>query len=382
MSPNTFPEGGQHCPATVGLYVHIPFFSIKCFYCDFTAFAGQSLTVERYLRALESEARLFSPRVPTTLYIGGGTPSELSVPQISQLFDLLYRAHPASVFSEITFEANPESLDAKKLRVLNDAGVTRLSLGLQTMDAALLKAIGRKHSPEDFLKVYALARRAGGPSISVDLMYGLPGQNMKRCRDSLAAVLELEPEHLSLYGLQVEDRTLFGKRAVEVDEDLSREMFEASLGMIGLAGYRHYEISNFARPGFESRHNLIYWNNGEYIGLGCGAAAYLNGERSTNIDRLRPYCEAVERGQRPRAISERLTGKEKLGEDAFLGLRLVQGFKPGPGLEAEFAKQWLSLSERGYIQREGDRVRLTHEGLFLANQALAEFVAPFPEAAA
>lgn len=364
-----------------GLYVHIPFCSIKCFYCDFAAFAGQLSTVERYLRALESEARLFPPIIPTTLYIGGGTPSELSAPQIEKLFALIRRVYPKAVFEEITFEANPESLDAEKLRVLKDAGVTRLSLGLQTLDSGLLKAIGRKHSPQDFLKVYALARQTDVFALSVDLMYGLPGQTLDNAVESLAAVLELKPEHLSLYGLQVEDRTLFGKKDIEVDEDLSREMFEASLEMVARAGYRHYEISNFARPGCESIHNRIYWNNGEYIGLGCGAASYLSGERSSNMDRLISYCETVERGRRPIASAERLAGKEKLGEAAFLGLRLVQGFFPGHELEAQFARQWSSLARRGFISREGDRVRLTREGLFLANQALAEFVPPFLEAA-
>lgn len=365
-------------PTALGLYVHIPFCSVKCFYCDFAAFSGQGRTVARYLAALEAEAGLFpAERPPTTLYLGGGTPSELKAPEIAELFALIRRAYPAAEFAEASFEANPESLDARKLELLRGAGVARLSLGLQTLDDGLLEAIGRRHTARDFLELYGQARRLGRLAINVDLMYGLPGQTLERHLRTLDLVLGLSPEHVSLYGLQVEDRTLFGRRGVLNDEDSEREMFEESLERLLRAGYHHYEISNFARPGFESEHNRNYWENGEYIGLGCGAASHRGGLRSTNTDRLEAYCRAVEAGKRPVAESERLEGRSALGERAWLGLRLIDGFEPGPELEAAFAFEWSSLAGRGLLERAGRRVRLSREGIFLANQVFMEFVPPF-----
>ncbi len=364
----------------LGLYVHIPFCSIKCYYCDFAAFSGQNAIARRYLRALETEAGLYKGRRPETLYVGGGTPSELSAPELRELFALIGRCFPDVRFQESTFEANPESLDEEKLSVLREAGVTRLSLGLQTADDALLKSIGRRHTAEDFRRVYRAARAVAGLAVSVDLMYGLPGQTLEGCLKSLDDVLALSPEHVSLYGLQVEDRTLYGKRDVEPDEALCREMFEASLDRLRAAGLRHYEISNFARPGRESLHNRIYWQDGDYIGLGCSAASYLAGERWSNADRLTVYCDAVEAGRSPAAQRERLQGREKLGERAFLGLRLVEGFVPGRELEEAFAPQWARLAARGLVERRGAVVKLTREGVFLANQAFSEFVPPFDDA--
>ncbi|MBI3551676.1 MAG: radical SAM family heme chaperone HemW [Elusimicrobia bacterium] len=363
----------------VGLYVHIPFCSVKCFYCDFTAFAGQGRSVARYLGALAAEARLKSGRVPDTLYVGGGTPSELSAPQIGELFDLIARAYPQSRFQESTFEANPESTTAEKLSVLRSCGVTRLSLGAQTLDDALLKGIGRRHTAADLVDVYRQARTFEGWSISIDLMYGLPGQTVLSFLKSLDDVLALEPEHLSLYGLQVEDRTLFSKRGVEPEDDACRAMYEDAIDRLNAAGYRHYEISNFAKPGFESKHNRIYWHDGEYVGLGCGAASFLDGVRSTSIDRLIPYCEAVEAGRLPTAQEEWLSGRDKLGETAMLGLRLVDGFEPGADIEREFFVEIGRLVERKLIRREGRRLKLTREGVFLANQAFMEFVPPFED---
>ncbi|MDE1977381.1 MAG: radical SAM family heme chaperone HemW, partial [Elusimicrobia bacterium] len=266
----------------IGLYVHIPFCSVKCFYCDFASYAGRKDIAARYLAALKAEAAMVQSRTPDTLYIGGGTPSELDAGDIAKLFSLIHESYPKSRFAEVTFEANPESLSEEKLEVLKRWGVSRLSLGLQTTDAALLKSIGRRHSPEDFFSIFRLARALGDWAISVDLMYGLPGQSAASHRKSLEEVLALEPEHLSLYGLHVEDKTVFGRKNTETDEDLGREMYETSIELIERAGLARYEISNFARPGFESLHNAIYWRDGEYVGLGCGAASHLGGVRGSN----------------------------------------------------------------------------------------------------
>ncbi|MBI5201639.1 MAG: radical SAM family heme chaperone HemW [Elusimicrobia bacterium] len=358
-----------------GLYVHIPFCAVKCFYCDFTAFSGQRASTARYLLALTREANLHRGLDVGTLYIGGGTPSELNADETRELFGILHQAFGRK-FSEITFEANPESLDEDKRAALKEAGVTRLSLGLQTADDKLLASIGRKHTWNDFRRVYD-ACAADGFSVNVDLMYALPGQTLSSSDRSVEQALALEPDHVSLYGLQVEDRTLFGKREVEVDEDLAREMFESALDRIEAAGLEHYEVSNFARPGKQSSHNRIYWNNGEYLGLGCGASSFLNGRRWANLDRLEPYCKAVENGGSPAAETETLSGKRALGETALLGLRLLEGLPWTPELEAAFPEERRHVVSRGWATLEAGRLRLTREGVFLANKVFAEFVEPF-----
>jgi oxygen-independent coproporphyrinogen-3 oxidase len=360
-----------------GLYVHIPFCSVKCFYCDFAAFSGQSKQVERYLAALAAEAALLPPRVPETLYIGGGTPSELTAAQTSDLFERLRRAFPAAKLVESTFEGNPESLDAEKLAVLARAGVTRLSIGLQTADDALLKSVGRRHTAQDFSRVFRLARAAGIPAISVDLMFGLPGQTLDSLRRTLEYVLALDPEHISLYGLQVEDRTLFAKRGVEEDSDLGRDMYELSIAALAKAGLEHYEISNWAKPGHRSEHNINYWRRGDYLGLGVSAASFLSGVRSSNEEKLISYMDAVAEGRRPTAEIDAPTGLEALGEEAFLGLRLIEGFVPSAALRQTFAGPWAVLKARGLSREDGPRWRLTSEGVFLANDVFKEFVPPF-----
>jgi oxygen-independent coproporphyrinogen-3 oxidase len=361
----------------IGLYAHIPFCSVKCFYCDFAAYSGQNKLADRYLRALEAEAALHPALTPGTLYVGGGTPSELESQQIADLFAGLRRAYPAARFVESTFEGNPESLDGAKLDVLAGAGVTRLSIGLQTADDELLPAIGRRHTAAEFKAAYLAARRAGIPAISVDLMYGLPGQTLGSLRRTLDFVLALEPEHISLYGLQVEDRTLFAKRGVEEDSVLGREMFELSLERLAAAGLEHYEISNFAKPGHRSLHNINYWERGEFIGVGASAASYYEGRRESNEERLKPYMEAVEAGRRTLSELDAPSGREAIGEEALLGLRLVEGFVPSPALRAAFGAEWGVLAARGLVREQAGRWKLTTEGIFLGNEAFRLFVPPF-----
>jgi len=351
---------------------------VKCFYCDFAAFSGQNKQVDRYLAALASEAALRAPHAPDTLYVGGGTPSELSAGQIDDLFARLRRAYPDARLVETTFEANPESLDEEKLAVLARSGVTRLSIGLQTADDALLKAIGRRHKAADFARVLRAARAAGIPALCVDLMYGLPGQTLDGLGSTLDSVLSLEPEHISLYGLQVEDRTIFAKRGVEEDQDMGREMYQLAIAALSRAGLEHYEISNFARRGRRSRHNLNYWDRGEYMGLGCSSASFLGGVRSSNEEKIVPYMTAVEAGRRPTAETEAPAGLEALGEEAFLGLRLLEGFVPSKQTRESFAGPWAALKARGLAREDGSRWRLTGEGVFLANEVFKEFIPPFP----
>ena len=369
----------------LGLYVHVPFCSVKCFYCDFVAFSGKGGQADRYLDAVHEEAGMYRGQVPDTLYVGGGTPSELSAAQIRRLLGILAEHYgPLAELREATFEASPESTDAEKLRVLADGGITRLSVGLQAAQDRLLKSLGRRHSWEDFVRLFGAAREHG-LAVSIDLMCGLPGQSLADADESLERVLALEPEHLSLYGLSVEDRTLFKKRAVAVDEDLCREMLAAAYERLARAGYRHYEISNFARPGAESIHNIHYWRDGSFIGIGCGAAGYIGGRRYQNEEVFARYLRRVEAGEKPVASSERLTGKEKAGERLLLRLRLLDGCELDPGLRELFGAEFAGLEERGLVEtvRFGGcaqcppTLRLTREGMFLANEVFREFVPPF-----
>jgi oxygen-independent coproporphyrinogen-3 oxidase len=252
-----------------------------------------------------------------------------------------------------------------------------LSIGLQTADDALLKSVGRRHTAQDFSRVFRLARAAGIPAISVDLMFGLPGQTLDSLRRTLEYVLALDPEHISLYGLQVEDRTLFAKRGVEEDSDLGRDMYELSIAALAKAGLEHYEISNWAKPGHRSEHTINYWRRGDYLGLGVSAASFLSGVRSSNEEKLISYMDAVAEGRRPTAEIDAPTGLEALGEEAFLGLRLIEGFVPSAALRQTFAGPWAVLKARGLSREDGPRWRLTSEGVFLANDVFKEFVPPF-----
>lgn len=225
--------------------------------------------------------------------------------------------------------------------------------------------------------MFRLARAAGIPALSVDLMFGLPGQTLDSLRATLDFTLALDPEHVSLYGLQVEDRTLFARRGVAEDSDLGREMYEVSIAALAAAGLEHYEISNWAKPGRRSAHNLNYWRRGDYLGLGVGAASFLGGVRSSNEEKLVPYMDAVAAGRRPTAEAEAPAGLEALGEEAFLGLRLIEGFTPSEGLRAAFAGPWAVLKARGLARETAGVWSLTPEGVFLANDCFKEFVPPY-----
>ncbi len=364
-----------------GLYIHIPFCRQKCRYCDFASFAGAEDLINGYLSALEKEASFYLSFSADTLYIGGGTPSLLSSLQLEKLCGLVtQRFAPLGTFQESTLEANPESLTKEKLRLLKDAGLNRLSLGLQSFDDGVLKRIGRVHDVKTFLSAYGAAREEGFDNISVDLIAGLPGQTKEMFLQGLKKLTDLKPEHISVYGLQVEEGTPFYKEGVQADEDLLRAELEETHRLLQAAGYVHYEISNFALPGRESRHNLNYWQNGEYLGLGSAAASYLNGVRRSNVPDVREYLRRIVAGENPAEFAEKLTGKAKEGEAVMLGLRMLGGVRLSDVQKRFFAGEIQDLVRRGLVEQNGDFIKLTFEGMFLANQAFMAFVGPFEEA--
>jgi len=363
-----------------GLYIHIPFCKQKCNYCDFSSFAGQETRIDAYLSALEREANLSKEITCKTLYVGGGTPSLLGESQLKRLAQIIQNNFgPMSFFKESTFEANPESLTAAKIAVLRELGFNRLSIGLQSFNNDELKTMGRVHTARQFKTAYQTARNGGFTNINVDLIAGVPGQTLESFTNSLQQVCELDPEHLSVYGLQIEEGTPFFTQGIVCDQDLMRTMLEKTHAILTDVGYHHYEISNFAKPGKESAHNINYWQNGEYIGLGCAAASYRGGRRWQNVARLQDYIDCMEKGESPIIFSENLCGKAKEGETLLLGLRQLDGIELTDEQWQLFGREIEKHIQNGLLTQVHKKLKLTIEGLFLANEVFRSFVAPFEE---
>lgn len=365
---------------TTGLYIHLPFCKQKCNYCDFASFSGREILIDSYLTALEKEAAPFRHFCVDTLYVGGGTPSLLSQAQLERFCSFISKNFaPVSSFAESTFEANPESLTPDKIALLKQAGFNRLSLGLQSFCDEELKTLGRVHDSETFLKTYHNARAGGFKNINVDLIAGLPGQCLESFLSGLKKVLALKPEHLSVYGLQIEEGTPFFEQGIVCNQPLMREMLERTHFCLQEEGYHHYEISNFSLPGRESKHNLRYWQYGEYVGLGSAAASFIQGERRQNVADLQEYIRRVSHQKTPVDFSEKLEGKVLEGEKLLLALRQLDGVELTPLQESYFGREITRHVQGGLLLREGKKVKLSFEGLFLANEVFCSFVAPFEE---
>lgn len=320
-----------------------------------------------------------------TLYIGGGTPTALSAPQLEVLLDGLTKNLDLSVLEELTIEANPGDLDADKIAVLKQSPVNRVSLGVQTFDNKMLKKIGRSHLEKDIYENIDRLKLAGFDNISIDLIYALPGQTMAQVKDNVAKAISLDIPHMSLYSLILENHTVFMNRMRRgklplPKEELEAEMFEYIISELERAGFEHYEISNFSKPGFESRHNLMYWDNAEYYGIGAGASGYVNGVRYKNHGPIRHYLNAVEAGD-ARITEENLTQKEQMEEEMFLGLRKKSGVsmarfeeKFGRSFDGLYGEIIRDLVQQGLMQIDGDRVRMTKRGLFLGDTVAERFI--------
>ncbi|MCL6451830.1 MAG: radical SAM family heme chaperone HemW [Acetobacteraceae bacterium] len=385
----------------LGLYVHVPLCrGGKCRYCDFYSLPFTAPRARRYISALarEAELRARDPRIRGrrfhTLYLGGGTPTSLGAGALAGLLEMLSRTFPLEPGAEVTVEANPGTVDREGLARLRAAGASRLSLGVQAFQDRLLSSLGRRHRARDAGPAVLWAREAGFCSVGVDLMFGLPGQTLADWRESLDRALELGPDHLSTYSLLLEPGTRLeadvrSGRARLPDPDLEADMFEAAMDLLPAAGFEHYEVSNFARPGYRCRHNLLYWEGGEYLGLGPGAHSFLGGERSFNLPDLEGYAREVERGRLPTGGSLRPEPEELMGEAMFLGLRLVQGVslagfsaRFGVAVAQAFPGSLEKLQRLGLLVLDGDRVRLSRRGLMLGNAAFGEFLRAPDHAAA
>ena len=366
-------------------YVHIPFCTQICYYCDFSKVFIKNQPVDAYLEHLIQETRSYEIGKLRTLYIGGGTPTALSAQQLAYLLTELPKVMDLSEVEEFTIEANPGDLDPDKIAVLKDSQVNRVSLGVQTFDNKMLKKIGRSHQEQDIYDNICHLKQAGFDNISIDLIYALPGQTMDQVKENVAKAINLDIPHMSLYSLILENHTVFMNRMRRgklplPKEELEAEMFEYIIEELEKAGFEHYEISNFSKPGFQSRHNLVYWDNAEYYGLGAGASGYVDGIRYKNHGPIRHYLEAVEAGK-ARITEEHLTLEEKMEEELFLGLRKKTGVskarfeeKFGVSFDQRYGQVVASLTEQGLLVPDDKQIRMTKRGLFLGDTVAEKFI--------
>ena len=363
-----------------GLYVHIPFCVKKCPYCSFSVVAGQMHRESEYCEALSRERIPERARV-RTVYVGGGTPSCLSGDVMARMFADMHRRFNIADGAEITFEMNPESVEPGQSHLLKSLGVNRVSLGVQSLNDNTLKALGRPHSRNDALRAFMVLRDAGFTNINVDMIYGLPGQPRENVFDDLKQILDLGSEHCSLYTLNIEERSLFFARRTEVDNDAQGELYTGVCGLMESTGVNQYEVSNFARPGYESAHNINYWEGGNYIGLGMAAHSHFAGERSWNADTLPKYLQLINDTGSARVGRETLPSSEKLVETFLFGLRMNRGVDLGR-LEQRFGcelshekKEALeSFIEMELLEEHGDFIRATSRGRLLLDELAARIV--------
>ena len=372
-----------------GLYLHIPFCSSRCSYCDFATGLYQAELAERYVRALVADiraSRYFGDNVDT-IYFGGGTPSLLVPSQLEVILTTLNDCFKIDAKSEVTLEINPGSVNEEKLRAFRSLGINRASFGAQTFDDAELAKLGRSHTTAETLKTFADLRSVGFDNVSFDLIAGLPGQTLDGWQRNISLALDLNPEHLSFYLLEVHSGTPLAehiRRGIQPqpDEDLAGVMYEWMLEQAAAAGYEHYEISNLCRPGFHSRHNVKYWTAAPYYGFGCSAHSYDGKTRrwSNHRDVLK-YVEMIESGGSPVVEEQQLTETDVRAEAVFLGMRLMQGVDLrryresfGVDLRDEHADDLDRLCKAGLVELEGDLIRLTRTGALLSNEVFAAFV--------
>lgn len=374
----------------LGLYIHIPFCIKKCAYCDFLSWSGDEDQKEEYVRDLEQEIRSYKTFAAdyqvSTVYFGGGTPSILETGQIERIMGALRQTFRIEKKAEITLEMNPGTARKEKLKVYRQLGINRLSIGIQSVKNENLKLLGRIHTYEDFLESYHMAREAGFDNISGDLISSLPGQTLEEWKEELEILIRTPLEHLSVYQLIIEEGTEFYERYGEheellPDEETSREIYLWTGEYLENQGFRQYEISNYARAGKESRHNLRYWERKDYLGLGLGAASMIRNMRMSNTRDWEKYRTGCRDPRKIREEVEFLEELRQIEEFMFLGLRKTRGVSRkefrrtfGKDLDLIYEKTLKKYLENGMLQESGDRIFLSEEGILLSNQIFADFL--------
>jgi len=374
----------------VSAYIHIPFCEHICYYCDFAKVFIEGQPVDEYIEYLAQEMRMMLEKRPVktleTLYIGGGTPTSLSASQLDRLLSLTREILPFETGREFTVEANPGDLTKEKLDVLVKHGANRISLGVQTFDDKLLKKIGRKHTAKDVFQTIELLKSEGMHNISIDLIYALPGQSMESFRETLDIALGLDLPHYSLYSLILENKTLFMNwvrqgRIIIPNEDVQADMFDETIHRMNQNGLVQYEVSNFAKPGFESQHNLVYWNNDHYFGFGAGASGYLGDVRYRNHGPIQHYLKPLREEKFPVLEETHLSLNNQMEEQMFLGLRKMKGVSKaefterfGKSYEEVYGNISQKLVKNGLIKDENGFITLSEKGLFVGNKVFEEFL--------
>ena len=372
----------------LGIYIHIPFCRSKCDYCDFYSLAGRDDRMDQYQKALLSHIKETAPLAQDfpvdTIYIGGGTPSYYGAKRLKELLGVIRKLYKAEKDAEVTVECNPDSVDVKSLKILHKAGVNRLSMGMQSANACELERIHRIHTPQQVNEAATAARKAGFTNLSLDLIYGLPGQTMDSWKATVEHALSLIPQHLSCYGLKVEEGTPLAARVAQgevlPDDDQQADLYLWTVGRLERAGYPQYEISNFAKPGFASRHNLRYWLTQPYIGFGPGAHSDFGGRRYSFVRDLDAYIQGVLQGGDIIDESEIIPKRERCGEYLMLRLRTVQGINEQEYRSTyfmDFAPLQARLEQfraQGWAEQTDGRWHFTPKGFLLSNQLIGDLL--------
>lgn len=374
------------------LYIHVPFCKQKCSYCDFVSYAGKEELIDFYVNALINESQFllstFNSQL-STIYLGGGTPTLLEPKYFERILKTLEsgKSKVDSRKLEVTIEANPGTVDLEYLKALHSLGINRISFGAQSFNDAHLKTLGRIHSSKQIYEAFDAARKAGFENINIDLIFAIPNQTLDEWKDDLQKAVSLNPEHLSTYNLQIEEGTPFFERVAHhasriTSDDLDADMYEFTMDYLKYHRYKHYEISNFAKPGFECRHNINYWGMGNWIGVGAGAHSYVNGKHWANAESVEEYIRAVMVtkpvsskgdgfGRTPKTTTETgiVTAQR---ETLFMGLRLLDGLESSKF--SGFEKEVADLKKENLIEESNGKIRLTKHGLMLGNLVFEKFV--------
>lgn len=385
----------------IGLYIHIPFCKQKCYYCDFTSYANKEELVERYIKCLKKEILQYANEnkimsehgleeryVIKTIYIGGGTPSAIDEVYIINVLDTIKDNFKMRDNVEITIEVNPGTVNKDKLESYRECGINRLSIGLQAVQDDILKCIGRIHTYKDFENTYEYAREVGFDNINVDLMINLPNQTLDDVKESVKTILSLKPEHISVYSLILEPNTkmyelINSKTLTIASDETERQMYWYVKDTLERHKYNQYEISNFTKSGFESKHNMDCWNQKEYIGVGASASSFMENKRYSNISELEKYIENIEKGtpNKNLVLEEFLDEESKMDEFMMLGLRKIDGvdikeferiFQINPIMK--YCKKLDKLNREGLIEIDENNIKLSNKGIDLANLVWEEFV--------
>ncbi|MCP4266403.1 MAG: radical SAM family heme chaperone HemW [Candidatus Brocadiaceae bacterium] len=374
----------QHIPA---LYIHIPFCVSKCIYCDFNSIVIKSQIVDEYLKAIEKEIQSTTERYFfTTVFIGGGTPTVLNEAQLNRLLAMIAKHVNVADLKEYTIEVNPGTLNDEKTNILQNNHVGRISIGIQSFNDRYLKLLGRIHSANEAIDIFADLREKGFENISIDLIYGYPAQTLNEWIVDLRKCINLVPEHISAYCLSYEQGTPIVEMTdsgalKKTDQEEELKMYEFTNDFLRNKGYIHYEISNFAMKDKECKHNTVYWENSEYVGIGAGAFSYINGERYCNIKNIKEYMSSVKSKKELKCFSEKLPQKKRASEILIMALRMTSGIskkdfflRSGFDLNELFEKQLSDLTQAGLINFDDERVKLTRKGLSVADSVMMEFL--------